>query len=126
MLIVVLVVTVLFLLFLRTNPTGREFFDPARTCQNLIAVKLLIQFQKELVEGGGALQELLVVAHPNADAVLNAIESIKSLLDEEDISDTWVTAHVLVGRKMQLIANTAVRQVSPSIFFHLTNMLTYM
>ncbi len=41
MLIVVLVVTVLFVLFLRTNPTGREFFDPARTCQNLIAVKLL-------------------------------------------------------------------------------------
>jgi hypothetical protein len=33
----VLVVTVLFVLFLRTNPTGREFFDPARTCQNLIA-----------------------------------------------------------------------------------------
>ncbi len=88
--------------------------------------KPLIQFQKELVEGGGALQELLVFAHPNADAVLNAIESIKSLLDEEDISDTWVTAHVLVGRKTQLIANTAVRQVSPSIFFHLTNMLTCM
>ena len=35
--------------------------------------KPLIQFQKELFEGGGALQELLVVAHPNADAVLNAI-----------------------------------------------------
>ncbi len=40
MLIVVLVVTVLFVLFLRTNPTGREFFDPAGT---LIAVKLLIE-----------------------------------------------------------------------------------
>ncbi len=38
MLIVVLVVRVLFVLFLRTNPTGWEFFDPART---LIAVKLL-------------------------------------------------------------------------------------
>ena len=38
MLIVVLVVTVLFVLFLRTNPTGREFFDRART---LIAVNLL-------------------------------------------------------------------------------------
>ncbi len=38
MLIVVLVVTVLFVLFLRTNPTGREFFDRAR---NLIAVNLL-------------------------------------------------------------------------------------
>jgi hypothetical protein len=38
LLIDVLVVIVLFVLFLRTNPTGREFFDPART---LIAVKLL-------------------------------------------------------------------------------------
>ncbi len=38
MLIVVLVVTVLFVLFLRTNPMGREFFDRART---LIAVNLL-------------------------------------------------------------------------------------
>ncbi len=37
--VVVLVVTVLFILFLRTNPTGREFFDRART---LIAVNLLI------------------------------------------------------------------------------------
>ncbi len=39
--IVVFDITVLFVLFLRTNPTGWEFFDPARTCQNLIAVKLL-------------------------------------------------------------------------------------
>ncbi len=38
MLIVVLVVTVLFVLFLRKNPMGREFFDRART---LIAVNLL-------------------------------------------------------------------------------------
>ena len=67
-----------------------------------------------------------MVAHPNADAVLNAIESIKDQLDEEDISDTWVTAHVRVGRKDKLIANNRVRQVSPSIFFHLTTMLTCM
>ncbi len=61
----------------------------------------LIQFQKELVEGGNALQELLVVAHPNVDAVLNAIESILNQLDEEGISKTWVTAHVCVGKKEQ-------------------------
>ena len=36
--IVVLGFTVLFVLFLLQNPTGREFFVPART---LIAVKLL-------------------------------------------------------------------------------------
>ena len=54
MLIVVLVVTVLFVLFLRTNPTGREFFDPAGT---LIAVKLL---RKKLV----AMSECSSVAGP--------------------------------------------------------------
>ena len=88
--------------------------------------KPLIQFQKELVEFGEALQELLLVEHPNADAVRTAIQDIKDQLDEEDISDTWVTAHVRVGRKDKLIANKRVRQVSPSIFFHLTTMLTCM
>ena len=64
--------------------------------------------------------------HPAAGAVLTAIQSIKSQLDDEGISDTWVTAHVRVGRKDKLIANKRVRQVSPSIFFHLTTMLTCM
>ena len=41
----------------------------------------LIQFQNELVASGNALQELLVVAHPNVDAVRNAIESIMNQLD---------------------------------------------
>ncbi len=88
--------------------------------------KPLIQFQNELVEGGNALQELLGVLHPNVDAVLNAIESIKSQLNEEGIFDTWVTAHVRVGEKDKLIANKRVCQVSPSLFFHLTTMLTCM
>ena len=74
--------------------------------------KPLIQFQKELVEFGEALQELLLVEHPNADAVRTAIQDIKDQLDEEDISDTWVTGHVRVGRKDKLIANNRVRQVS--------------
>ncbi len=86
----------------------------------------LNQVQDQLVAGGDALQELLVVEHPNADAVLTAVESIKRQLDEEGISDTWVTAHVRVGRKDKLIANKRVPQVSPSIFFHLTTMLTCM
>ena len=77
----------------------------------------LNQVQDELVAGGDALQELLVVEHPNADAVLTAVQDIKNQLDFEDITDTWVTAHVRVGKKTQLIANTAVRQVSLSIFF---------
>ena len=86
----------------------------------------LNQVQDQLVAGGDALQELLLVEHPNADAVRTAIQDIKDQLDEEDISDTWVTAHVRVGRKDKLIANKRVRQVSPSIFFHLTTMLTCM
>ena len=77
----------------------------------------LNQVQDELVAGGDALQELLVVEHPNADAVLTAVQDIKNQLDFEAITDTWVTAHVRVGKKTQLIANTAVRQVSMSIFF---------
>jgi hypothetical protein len=86
----------------------------------------LNQVQDQLVAGGDAIQELLLVEHPNADAVRTAIQDIKDQLDFEDISDTWVTAHVRVGKNNKLIANKRVRQVSPSIFFHLTNMLTCM
>ncbi len=50
--------------------------------------------------------------HPDASAVLTAVESIKRQLDEEGISDTWVTARVRVGRDKELIANNTVRQVS--------------
>jgi hypothetical protein len=74
----------------------------------------LNQVQDELVEGGNALLALLVAVHPDAGAVLAAVQNIKSQLDYEDISDT---AHVLVGKKTQLIANTAVCQVSMSIVF---------
>jgi hypothetical protein len=81
----------------------------------------LNQVQDGLVERGNALQALLVAVHPNAVAVLAAVQNIKSQLDDEDFSDTWVTAHVLVGKKTRLIANTAVRQVSLLIFFYLTN-----
>ncbi len=86
----------------------------------------LNEVQDQLVAGGDSLQELLVVEHPNADAVLTAVQDIKSQLDFEDILDTWVTAHVRVGKKDKLIANKRVRQVSPSILFHLTTMLTCM
>ena len=77
----------------------------------------LKQVQDGLVEGGNALLNLLAAVHPDAVAVHAAVEGIKSQLDFEDISDTWVTAHVLVGKKTRLIAKTAVREVSMSIFF---------
>ena len=81
----------------------------------------LNQVQDELVAGGNTLQALLVAVHPDAGAVLTAVQDIKSQLDDEDISDTWVTAHVLVGRETQLIANTAVRQVSLSVYSSFVN-----
>jgi hypothetical protein len=77
----------------------------------------LSEVQEELVAGGNVLQDLLAAVHPDASAVLTAVESIKSQLDEEGISDTWVTTRVRVGREKELIANTTVRQVSQSIFF---------
>ena len=77
----------------------------------------LKQVQDGLVDGGNALLALLAAVHPDAVAVHAAVDEIKSQLDFEDISDTWVTAHVLVGKKTRLIAKTAVREVSMSIFF---------
>ena len=81
----------------------------------------LKQVQEGLVEAGTTLLNQLAVVHPDADAVYAAVEDIKSQLDDhfdsEDISDTWVTAHVLVGKEKRLIAKSAVRQVSMSIFF---------
>ncbi len=80
----------------------------------------LKQVQEGLVEAGTTLLNQLAVVHPDADAVYAAVEDIKSQLDDhfdsEDISDTWVTAHVLVGKEKRLIAKSAVRQVSMSIF----------
>jgi hypothetical protein len=79
----------------------------------------LKQVQDGLVKGGNALLNRLAAVHPDADAVHAALEDIKSRLDDhfEDISDTWVTTHVLVGKEKRLILKTAVRQVSMSIFF---------
>jgi hypothetical protein len=94
--------------------TGWKEFSPLVEFESDSTFK---QVQDELVEGGNALLALLAAVHPDAGAVLAAVENIKSQLDFEDISDTWVTAHVLVGKKTRLIAKSAVRQVSMSIFF---------
>ena len=77
------------------------------------------QVQDGLVEAGTALLNRLAVVHPDADAVYAAVEEIKSQLENhpEDISDTWVTAHVKVGKKIRFILKSVVRQVSMSIFF---------
>ncbi len=50
----------------------------------------LNEVQEELVAGGEALQHLLTVEHPNADAVRTSIQAIKDDLDFEGISNTWI------------------------------------
>ncbi len=46
----------------------------------------LSEVQDLLVAGGNVLQDLLTAVHPDASAVLTAVESIKRQLDEEGIS----------------------------------------
>ena len=72
----------------------------------------LNEVQEELVAGGEALQNLLTVEHPNADAVRTSIQAIKDDLDFEGISNTWVIAHVRDGQNDELVANKMVCQVS--------------
>ena len=71
----------------------------------------LNEVQEELVAGGEALQNLLTVEHPNADAVRTSIQAIKDDLDFEGISNTWVIAHVRDGQKDEFVANVRVRKV---------------
>jgi hypothetical protein len=72
----------------------------------------LTEVQDQLVEFGEALQNLLTVEHPNADAIRTSIQAIKDDLDFEGISNTWVIAHVRDGQKDELVANVHVRKVS--------------
>ena len=61
----------------------------------------LQQLQEGLIKNGHALQELLEAVYPDADAVCSAVEEIKFQLEDHpvDISDQWVTTHVMVGDK---------------------------
>ena len=56
----------------------------------------LQQLRKVLVEKGRALQGLLDVQYPGADAVYSAVGEIHNLLEHDDICDVWVSAHVKV------------------------------
>ena len=96
-------------IFLYTMTTGWKNFSPL---VELDRDTPLSEVQDLLVAEGNVLQDLLTAVHPDAKAVLTAVESIKHQLDEEGISDTWVTARVRVGGDKEIIANTTVRQVS--------------
>ncbi len=81
------------------------------TC--IVIQSMLQELRDGLLKKGYALRELLEVKHPDADAVLAAVLEIKDLLEEcLDISDRWVTAHVVVGDKKKIISNLPVRKVS--------------
>ena len=56
----------------------------------------LQQLRKVLLEKGRALQELLDVQYPGADAVYSAVGEIHALLEHDDICNVWVSAHVKV------------------------------
>ena len=67
----------------------------------------LQQLQKGLIDNGHILRELLEAVNPDADAVCSAVEEIKFQLEDHpvDISNQWVTAHVMVGDKKKSSLN---------------------
>ena len=95
-----------------------------KSISSCIVIKSTLQELRDgLIEKGHALQELLEVKHPDADAVLVAVEKITFLLQDHpvDISDQWVTARAaVIGDKKKIISNLPVCKVSIlSPFLHL-------
>jgi hypothetical protein len=76
---------------------------------------MLQELRKGLVDIGHALQKLLEAVYPDAGAVRSAVLEIKHLLEDHpvDISDQWVTAHVVVDgyHDRKFISNRLVRKV---------------
>ena len=73
----------------------------------------LQELRKDLVEKGSALQKLLNVQYPNANAVCSAVGEIQHFLERDDICDVWISAHVKVGNKKRVISDKKdVRKVS--------------
>ncbi len=68
----------------------------------------------ELLEKGHALQELLEAVYPDADAVRSAVGEIQFQLEDHpvDISNQWVSAHVMVDGDRKFISNRRVCKVS--------------
>jgi len=82
---------------------------------SLIEIKSMLQgLQGGLLDKGRDLQKLLEAKYLGADAVLSAVGKIKFRLEDHpvDISDLWVTAHVMVDDKRRFITNRLVREVS--------------
>ena len=56
----------------------------------------LQQIQDMLLKNCRALQGLLDVQYPGADAICSAVGEILALLEHDDICDVWVSTHVKV------------------------------
>jgi len=72
----------------------------------------LQRLQEVLLKKGRVLQGLLDVEYPGADAVCSAVGEIHNLLEHDDIYNVWVSAHVKVDDRKQIISNRDVRKVS--------------
>jgi hypothetical protein len=82
---------------------------------SLVEIKSTLQeLRDKLLEKGHTLLELLKVAYPDDVAVRSAVGEITYLLEDHrvDISDRWVTAHVMVDDDRKFISNHLVRKVS--------------
>ena len=82
---------------------------------SLIEIKSMLQgLQDGLLDKGRDLRKLLEAKYLGADAVLSAVGKIKLRLEDHpvDISDLWVTTHVMVDHKRRFITNRLVREVS--------------
>ena len=82
---------------------------------SILEIKSTLQeLRKGLVDIGHALQKLLEAVYPDAGAIRSAVLEIKHLLEDHrvDISDQWVTAHVVVDDDKKFISNHLVCKVS--------------
>jgi hypothetical protein len=82
---------------------------------SLIEIKSMLQeLRNELLEKGHALRELLEAVYLDVDAVHSAVGEILFQLEDHpvDISDRWVSTHVVVDSNRKSISNRLVRRVS--------------
>ncbi len=97
------------------NQNHKDTMTGKKILSCVVIKSTLQELRDGLIEKGHALQELLEVKHPDADAVLVAVEKIMFLLQDHpvDISDQWVTARAaVIGDKKKIISNLPVRKVS--------------
>jgi len=92
---------------------NKDTMKSEKITSRVVIKSTLERFREELLALGHALKELLVVAYPDADAVLAAIRSIEFLMQDkpENISDQWVTARVNTDKGTKFISNHSVCEV---------------